>query len=284
MYGFGIGISPSNRLFSGGGGGASYLLDTYGSANFAFSIRKLSSSYTGSCMRIRRSSDNAEQDIDFVSDYIDTASMLSFVGAGNGFVVKWYDQSGNVNDSLQTSGVSQPQIISSGSLVVSSENGKPIIYQNGNIYKLLQLTSTVPFGNLFVQIAIVDKFNSSYKYITTGGASSATTGAHLFSSTIARIENWTYKTSFTLSDTSIGEKIVSSYRKVDLYGGIYLNNSQQDIEKIISKPVSTSLTRLLNLDDTQGHSNLQEIVFWSQDYIADISDITTEVNNYYNIY
>jgi len=282
MYAFQHGIIAS----SGGGGAlpASYPLDTYGSADFAFSIRRLSSSYTGPCMRVRRSSDSAEQDINFISDYIDTTSMLSFVGAGNGFVTKWYDQSGNNNDSSNGAGSGQPQIISSGSLVVSSVNGKPIVYQNGNIYKTLQLTSAVPFGNLFVQIALIDKFNSSYRYITTGGVSSATTGAHLLSSTIARIENWTAKTSFTLSDTSIGEKIVSSYRKVDLYGGIYLNNSQQDIEKIISKPVSTSLVRILNLDDTQGHSNLQELIFWSQDYIADISDITTEVNNYYNIY
>jgi len=282
MYAFQHGIIAS----SGGGGAlpASYPLDTYGSADFAFSIRRLSSSYTGPCMRVRRSSDSAEQDINFISDYIDTTSMLSFVGAGNGFVTKWYDQSGNNNDSSNGAGSGQPQIISSGSLVVSSVNGKPIVYQNGNIYKTLQLTSAVPFGNLFVQIALIDKFNSSYRYITTGGVSSATTGAHLLSSTIARIENWTAKTSFILSDTSIGEKIVSSYRKVDLYGGIYLNNSQQDIEKIISKPVSTSLVRILNLDDTQGHSNLQELIFWSQDYIADISDITTEVNNYYNIY
>ena len=282
MYAFQHGIIAS----SGGGGAlpASYPLDTYGSADFAFSIRKLSSSYTGPCMRVRRSSDSAEQDINFVNDFIDTTSMLSFVGGGNGFVTKWYDQSGNNNDSSNGAGSGQPQIISSGSLVVSSVNGKPIVYQNGNIYKTLQLTSAVPFGNLFVQIALIDKFNSSYRYITTGGVSSATTGAHLLSSTIARIENWTAKTSFILSDTSIGEKIVSSYRKVDLYGGIYLNNSQQDIEKIISKPVSTSLVRILNLDDTQGHSNLQELIFWSQDYIADISDITTEVNNYYNIY
>ena len=281
MYGYGF--RPNNKMF-GGGGATSYLLDTYGSANFAYSIRKLSSSYTGACMRIRRSSDNAEQNINFVSDYIDTASMLSFVGAGNGFVTKWYDQSGNANDSLQTTAAGQPQIISSGSLVVSSVNGKPIIYQNGVTTKQLNLTSTVPFGNPFVQVALVDKFNSSYDYITTGGLSSVTTGARLLNSTTARIENWVSVTNFTLSDTSTGEKIVTSYRKANLNGGIYFNNSQQDVEKLTSKATSTSLSKILNLNNAQGHSNLQEIVFWSQDYISDLSEITTEVNNYYNIY
>lgn len=279
MYAFQHGI-----IASSGGGAFSYLLDTYGSANFAYSIRKLSSSYMGACMRIRRSSDNAEQNINFVSDYIDTASMLSFVGAGNGFVTKWYDQSGNANDSFQTTAAGQPQIISSGSLVVSSVNGKPIIYQNGVNTKHLNLTSIVPFGNPFVQVALVDKFNSSYDYITTGGVSSATTGARLLNSTTASIVNWSSVTNFTLSDTSTGEKIVTSYRKANLNGGIYFNNSQQDVEKLTSKATSTSLSRILNLNNAQGHSNLQEIVFWSQDYISDLSEITTEVNNYYNIY
>lgn len=264
--------------------GSGYILDTYGSADFAFSIRKLSSSYSGACMRIRRSSDNAEQDINFVSDYIDTASMLSFVGAGDGFVTKWYDQSGNSNDSLQTSASLQPEIITSGAFVVSSVNGRPIVYQNGVSTKLLNLTSNVPYGNPFVQVALVDKFDTSYNYVTTGGLSSVTTAAQLFNSTTARITNWTAVTNFTLSDTSAGEKIITSYRKADLNGGIYLNNSQQDTEKLTSKAVSTSLVRILNLDNTQGHSNLQELIFWSQDYIADLSDITTEVNNYYSIY
>lgn len=281
MYGYGF--RPNNKMF-GSGGAFSYILDTYGSADFAYSIRKLSSSYSGSCMRIRRSSDNAEQDINFVSDYIDTASMLYFVGAGNGFVTKWYDQSGNANDSLNTTAAGQPQIISSGSLVVSSVNGKPIIYQNGVTTKQLNLTSTVPFGNPFVQVALVDKFNSSYDYITTGGLSSTTTAARLLNSTTASIVNWVSVTNFTLSDTSTGEKIVTSYRKANLNGGIYFNNSQQDVEKLTSKATSTSLSKILNINNAQGHSNLQEIVFWSQDYISDLSEITTEVNNYYNIY
>ena len=43
----------------------SLLLDTYSGASVAYSLRKLSSTYSGSTIRVRRSSDNTEQDIGF---------------------------------------------------------------------------------------------------------------------------------------------------------------------------------------------------------------------------
>ena len=56
------------------------LLDTYSNAAVAYSLRKLRTAYTGSAIRVRRSSDNAEQDIAFSGDDLDTTSMLDFVG------------------------------------------------------------------------------------------------------------------------------------------------------------------------------------------------------------
>jgi hypothetical protein len=45
---------------------ASLLLDTYSGAAVAYSLRKLRTAYSGSAIRVRRSSDNAEQDFGFV--------------------------------------------------------------------------------------------------------------------------------------------------------------------------------------------------------------------------
>lgn len=94
-----------------------YLLDSYTLSQLAFSMFKLRSSYSGACLRVRRSSDNSEQDINFVNNYLDTASLLSFVGANNGFVVTWYDQSGNTRNLSRATAVNQPQIVSSGALI-----------------------------------------------------------------------------------------------------------------------------------------------------------------------
>jgi SPP1 family predicted phage head-tail adaptor len=91
---------------------ASLLLDLYPNASAAYSLRKLRTAYSGSAVRVRRSSDNTEQDIGFVSGQLDTTSLLAFCGAGNGFVTTWYDQSGNARDARQTTQATQPQIVS----------------------------------------------------------------------------------------------------------------------------------------------------------------------------
>ena len=104
-----------------------YLLNFF-PATVAFSLRKLRSGQARA-IRVRRSSDNAQQDIGFIGNDLDTVSLLSFCGAGNGFVTTWYDQSGNGYNVTQATQANQPQIVSSG--VVITENGKPAIQFNG---------------------------------------------------------------------------------------------------------------------------------------------------------
>jgi len=107
------------------------LLDTYTGAAACYSLRLMRTAYTGSAIRVRRSSDNAEQDINFnVFGELDTVSLLAFAGTGDAFVKTWYDQSGNSNDATQTNTANQPRIVSSGAVEV--ENGKPIMTRNSN--------------------------------------------------------------------------------------------------------------------------------------------------------
>jgi hypothetical protein len=119
--GFGIGIPFIRRR----GGAAPFvgLLDLYPNAAAAYSLRKLRAAYTGAAVRIRRSSDNAESDIGFLNNEFDSAAAQTFCGAGNGFVTTWYDQSGNTNNITNATAAQQPQIVSSGSVLVVG--GKP---------------------------------------------------------------------------------------------------------------------------------------------------------------
>ncbi len=111
--------------------GASFVgaLDAYTTnMDAAWSVsRRLLTSYSGSLIRVRRSSDNTEQDIGYIAatGLLDTASLLSFVGAGNGFVCKVYAQSGGSGkDFLQTTAFAQLRIVNAGSLVTAGTNNR----------------------------------------------------------------------------------------------------------------------------------------------------------------
>ncbi len=96
----------------------------------AFATFRLTWAYAGACIRVRRSSDNVEQDIGFVGSALDTAALLSFCGAGDGFVAKWYDQSGNARHLAQANAGLQPRIVSAGALITTI-NGLPSVQFNG---------------------------------------------------------------------------------------------------------------------------------------------------------
>jgi hypothetical protein len=108
------------------------LLDQSPGASVAYSLRLLSGNYAGSAIRVRRSSDNTEQNIGFNAGELDTAALLSFCGNGNGFVTTFYDQSGNGKNNVQSSAGSQPRIVLNG--VLETLNSKPTINYISNTF------------------------------------------------------------------------------------------------------------------------------------------------------
>lgn len=90
-----------------------------------FSLRKIRTAYAGSAVRVRRSSDNTEQDIGFSGADFDAASFSAFVGGGNGFAVTWYDQGTGSLNATQSTQANQPQI------TLSAQNGHPVLTFDG---------------------------------------------------------------------------------------------------------------------------------------------------------
>ena len=125
-FGFGFGLQYS-RL--SGGGGFEGFLNQFPGAILGLSLDKLDKNYTGSAIKVRRSSDNAELDIGFVDGILDTASLLDFVGSGNGFVSVIYDQVGS-NNMTQTTANLQGQIVSNVSVIL--KGGKPCIIRSAS--------------------------------------------------------------------------------------------------------------------------------------------------------
>ncbi len=96
-------------------------------ASSAYSLRKLRDTYTGSAIQVRRSGDNATQNIGFTAaGNLDTTALKTFIGGGNGFVTIWYDQSGNARNLTQATTGKQPTIVNAG--VIYRKNNQPTLY------------------------------------------------------------------------------------------------------------------------------------------------------------
>lgn len=80
------------------------LLDLFPNASVAYSLRKLRTAYTGSAIRVRRNIDNAEQDIGFSGNNLDTNSMINFVGANLWTFSEEWDNAVYTKTGLNTSG------------------------------------------------------------------------------------------------------------------------------------------------------------------------------------
>lgn len=92
---------------------AAYLDLLAASPTVAYSLRKVISTAT-LAIRVRRSSDDAEQDIGFASNALDTAALAAFVGANNAFVTTFYDQTATGINLVQATASRQPRIVNAG--------------------------------------------------------------------------------------------------------------------------------------------------------------------------
>ena len=107
---------------------ADLLLDTYTGAEAAYSVRKLSNSYAGNCMTVYKTTGGTTQDFGFDGDgYLDVAGIESFLAGSDGYVSKWYDQSGNSRDIIIASISNYPKLASAGT--VFTDNGGKASFQ-----------------------------------------------------------------------------------------------------------------------------------------------------------
>lgn len=99
-----------------GGGFPSRPLDSYTTGLWSCGgIKQLIGSYVGPLIKVRRSSDSTQQDINYLSDgSLDTTALATFVGSGDGWVTIAYDQSGNGNNFAAGASGTEPRIVSAG--------------------------------------------------------------------------------------------------------------------------------------------------------------------------
>lgn len=130
---------------------AEFLLEVFPGAAVAYSLRLLRKTFTGSAIRVRRSSDGVEQDIGFLSDgNLDLPALTSFVGGSDGQVKIWFDQSGNgINLDDNTDNTKLPLIIIAG-VLQKSNNVVSMLFDGVNDTLLSTLSLPTPADHLFI--------------------------------------------------------------------------------------------------------------------------------------
>ena len=252
------------------------LLDLYPNASVAYSLRKLRTAYSGNCIRVRRSSDNTEQNIGFVGNELDTASLLTFCGAGNGFVTTWYDHSGIGRNGIQTTAANQAQIVSNGSLIIDPDNGR-----------LSTLWTNDRYGTGFYSLNANNLVSSVYvgnrvsgNIISFGSSNNQQANSFRWLSN-NNLSSFGTATNGTSSLT--GDFIAFTQRLGNSDVNMWINNVQQTSG---ISTINTGPNFFGNSDNTIFNNGyFQEGILWNgNDQSSNRTAIETNINNYYGIY
>jgi hypothetical protein len=282
------------------------LLDTHTSQT-AFILRKLSSTYAGSAIQVRRASDNSTQNIGFSSSGdLDESALTSFCAATDCFVSIWYDQSGNSLDATQTTNTKQPKIVSSG--VVETENLKPTIIFDGsddelevgtvssfnylhdgtsssviNVSKYADISNEALFGN---NKGATSQVGFSVFYKTTNKVSSfCSTGSAevIYNESAATTDILSQHLLFTTIDA---DNTTPSNRSI-----MSINDAADFSNNTTSNSPSTSDASQIMTIGNSGKTannyfegNVQELIFYNTDKTSSKADIKSNINTYYSIY
>ena len=254
------------------------LLDRFPGAAAAYSLRNLVGTSNPVVVRVRR--DNDDTEADFTAAEVSDGSLAAWVGAGNdGFVQTWYDQSGNSSDATQSIYARQPQIVSSGSVVL--EAGKPTLQFDGNNDRLQadSVSLAQPFQFFFVAKE------------TSGGASSNSfidaTGlrANFF---LSAITGTTIGAGGSLSDQTYPSNIRTLY--TGLFDSTNSFIARQGTITATGNAGSGGLTQMTIGNNLGGNGTsylngpMQELIVYPSDQSTNRAAIEANINAHYNIF
>jgi len=255
------------------------LLADYPGASAAYSLRNLIDTTTN-VVRVRRSSDNTEQD--FTATEITDNTLTTFTGANDGFVTNWYDQSGNGNNAVNSTATTQYKIVDSG--VVYINNGKPAIYNpnTGSANRFLEWTEFTTNTIIVVTKNIIPVRLGNLLSRNYGGASS--TDRTIRRSTASPADNvWRVSTVnpqdwFSISN---GNWYSNNILKTSDYAEantelLFLTNTS--VQTYSPNRIGDGATNRAEI------SAINEVIIYPSDQSANRTGIETNINTEYTIY
>ena len=281
--------------------GVTPILDTYGSAAAAYSVRLLRTAYTGDIMRVRRASDNVEADVGFdggelkltspisntsdAQSYTDFADFVDHTGTPtDAFVRYFYDQSGNANDAGQSTASSQPQIYDATTGLITV-NGKPAARFDGTSSRMAN-TAAVTQANTFVMVNTWPTQDGNTQIMldginTTGGrqgySMDSDQGVRLFA------DSGIYGTDpMTAGDQTLGLGIYNGTSSTLRLNGSAVSGISTGTQGADGQNLGSVFNGALAAD-----MDLQEFIMWDSDQSTPTDNrtgIETNINGYFSIY
>jgi hypothetical protein len=268
------------------------LLATYPGAAAAYSLRLIGDGmYTGDAIRVRRASDNTEQDIGFdVNGDLDTSALTTFCAGTNGFVRTWYDQSGNANDLTKTTAADQPKIYDASTGVT--------IHESVNVVDFVSLDfMQSPAGVIGNVTGFSFAFVGAFKVGTILFA--ASDGAY------GNVNNWMalrQASGLNQFTVNVAGNINVNNGTVDtslhVFFGSFIGGTSAQLAVDGSNATTATAVGSINISqeldlafiDNGGSAIIKsnqyttELIVWPSDQSANRAGIETNINDYYSIY
>lgn len=291
-----------------------YILDLYGSTYHAHSLRKLSSTYTGFCLRVRRTTSTPsvttttvdvsfnsgntiglDSTITYVSGTATSATNLGQFCASvvNGysnpdgvntnqsiFVVTWFDQSGNGRNPTQATAGNQPRLVNSGNMeTVDGSVGVRFISANA---QFLSIANTSTSYNNMSCYALGNSLSATVN-TSIYGQGHLGANARLF---LPQGTNIAYNTVGTFPITGITANVDRLYELIcgASTTSAYSNGVQSSVASVSSLSVTNTYIRIgangSPLVYMNGH--VKEVIAFVG--TSNRTDIESNINTYYSVW
>jgi hypothetical protein len=232
-------------------------------------------------LRVRRDSDNSEQDIGQLAGVLDRNALEIFCGGGEGYMTTFYDQSGSGNDLVQATAADQPFIIDNTTFVDPTTKLPRAQFTN----KFLQISQAGQLQPTTTVMAISPINHTSGAVIIDGG--SATLGHQAKqSATPSVVELNAGSAASSAEDLSASTVHILAYRINGSSSTIEIDNTGEDSGLVAGANTPLGLT--VGADAAGGNDAdfyLHELIYFNSALSAsDLKAVRDNMNAYYKVY
>ena len=203
---------------------------------------------------------------------------MAFAGTGDAFCKVWYNQSGNSNDATQTATGNQPQIVSSGAVIV--ENGKPAVEFDGSNDFVATSDFTAEAQPFYFSLVTAPNSTGLSRFIDTNGT---VTNDRIIITLDGSVYAMSAGNVITGGTTTTTQQLLTA--DFDTTSSFLYKDGAQ----IISGDVGTRNINAVRIGANRNgiqaiNGTIQEVLFYSSDQSTNRAGIETNINTFYNIY